>query len=84
MYGGRGKTPRFGTTDWAAQQFLRILDREERQRAEFGRLRAAEWRPDVPQRPVVFGDGRDAVVEFVQRDIERQLMQDEVGSFSRW
>lgn len=84
MYDRRGKPPRFGTTDWAAQQFLRMLDREERQKAEFGRLRAAEWRPDVPQQPangrddMVFGDGRDAVVDLVQRDIDkRQVMQDE-------
>jgi len=84
MYDGRGKTPPFGTTDWAAQQFLRMLDQEERQKAELGRLRAAGWRPEVSQQPanehhgVVFGDGRQAIVDLVQRDInDRRLMQGE-------
>jgi hypothetical protein len=78
MYDGREETLRFGTTDWAAQQFLRMLDREERQKAKFGRLRTAEWRPDVPQQQangrddVVFGDSRDAVADLVQRDIYRR------------
>jgi hypothetical protein len=70
------KAPRFGTTDWAAGEFLRMLDREERQKADLDRLRAADWRPETLQQPaygqndVVFGDDRDAVVDLVQGDID--------------
>lgn len=84
MYDRRGKTPRFGTTDWAAQQFLRMLDQEERQKAELGQLRAAERRPAVSQQPanglddMILGDGRDAVVDLVQRNFDKgRLMQEE-------
>ncbi len=84
MYDRTGGTPPFGTTDWAAQQFLRMLDQEDRQKAELERLRAAGWRPGASQqsadnrRGAAFGDGRDAVADFVQRDIDnRRLMQEE-------
>ncbi len=49
MYDRTRKAAPFGTTDWADQQFLRMLDQEERQKAELGRLRAAGWRPEVSQ-----------------------------------
>lgn len=84
MYDRTGRTPPFGTTDWAVQQFLRMLDREDRQKAELERLRAAGWRPGVSQqsadeRPgAAFGNGRDAVADLVQRGIDnRRLMQEE-------
>jgi len=40
-----GRRPPFGSTDWAAQQFLRLLDQEEQRKAEMRRLQQAAWQP---------------------------------------
>lgn len=72
------RAPRFGSTDWGAQQFLRMLDREERRKAELERLRATGWQPAAatPSQSAsdgpTFNDGRDALVDFVQNDLDRR------------
>jgi hypothetical protein len=69
------RSPRPNSTDWAAQQFLRMLDREEREAAELKRLKESGWVPPQQQTQpdsgdVAFGDGRDAIVDHVQAGID--------------
>jgi hypothetical protein len=68
------RTPQPGSVDWAAQHIRRMLDREEEEAAELRRLQAEGWRPPrAPQADeAVFGDGRDAIVNLVQSEIDRQ------------
>ncbi|MFN0107177.1 MAG: hypothetical protein ACKV2U_34405 [Bryobacteraceae bacterium] len=74
-----GKPPAVGSTDWAAREILRLLDREELEKAEAQRLKRSGWAPSEGQLPAVspdrygrFGDARDAVVDLVQADLDRR------------
>lgn len=90
MYDRTRKVPGFGTTDWAAQQFLRMLDREEREKAELRRLEAANRRRALT-RPSVSGgdgplsdDGRNALIGMVQSDLDhRRALQEEARRRAR-
>lgn len=67
----RQRPPR-GSTAWGAQQFLRVLDEEERVAAERERLLAIGWRP--PHRPngephdQFFGQESNALVDRLEQD----------------
>jgi len=71
------KQPPFGSTDWAAQQFRRLLDREQREKAHLRELQAAGWRPRLKpdaagDRNPVLGDGREALVKLIQADLDHR------------
>jgi len=78
----RPQPPR-GSTAWGAQQFLRVLDDEERIAAERERLRALGWRPPQPAARAyaaepAFGDGRDAYADMFQQQLDaRRALEDE-------
>jgi GH24 family phage-related lysozyme (muramidase) len=72
------KPPQPGSLDQAAQWFLRMLDREEAKAREQQRLQASGWQP-APSAPTPrsagdprFGDGRDALVDLVQADLDQR------------
>lgn len=72
------KRPRPGSVDWAAQEILRILDREEAEAAELSRLQQEGRQPPHPpqsriadDRPML-GDGRDAAIDRIQSDLDRR------------
>lgn len=78
------RRPFFGSTDWAARQFLGLLDQEEREKAELSQLQETGWRPDSelppppPEPGPRFGDGRDALADLVQANLDhRQALRDE-------
>jgi GH24 family phage-related lysozyme (muramidase) len=72
------KTPQPGSIDQAAQWFLGMLDREEAQARERQWLQVSGWQPaPSPSTPHSaghprFGDGRDALVDLVQADLDQR------------
>lgn len=75
--------PQPGSTNWAAQKIRRLLDLEELEAQEQGRLRAGGWRPASSPRIRAAaasrsGDGHDALVDLVQAELDsQQALRDE-------
>lgn len=71
------RPPRPGSTDETAQKLLRMLEREEQEKLERARLEAANWQPPASSATPfsdgrIFGDGRDAVADRVQAELDRR------------
>jgi GH24 family phage-related lysozyme (muramidase) len=72
------KSPQPGSLDQATQWILRMLDREEAEARERQRLQASGWQP-APSASTPhsagdprFGDGRDALVDLMQADLDQR------------
>jgi hypothetical protein len=74
----RRQRPPVGSTDWAANQFMRLLRREAEEKAERARLEAESWRPSVRAMPFadarVFNDERNQVADLVQAEQDRKRL----------
>jgi hypothetical protein len=69
--------PRPGGIDWAARKIRHMLDLEELEAQEQQHLRARGWRPTAapgvqPSGKAQFDDGRDAVANLVQAELDAQ------------
>ena len=73
-----GRPTVIGSTDWAANRILRLLDREDLEKAESLRLRQAGWTASAglptatPERYGGFGGGPNAIADLVQAELDRR------------